>query len=342
MTHRLHSVEARRYIRIAQMAGVALGVSAAALWALDVPGLTHREPARPDVRPQSPVINGGRADAQFDRERLDDAVVRLNLGVKRPPPVAKVEPPKEERKPEATASGPAVIFVGAIYEANRTLAVVSVDGRQRIVPEGRLIGDLRLTSVSDDQIVLQDSKGASRQVRRGERSATAVSWVRSAPTAVAMNPAMPGATTNQRRQQATPGRGGQQGAAGFSPEMAQRLSERGIDPQQAQRWREAMREREAQRGAVTARLEGQVAGVPDGQVTITADWIGNVNGDVDGEDAATREQRLKKEMEERGIIINQDDGTIAWTTQISEQEFITEIRRLREDGKVGEDGEVRP
>jgi hypothetical protein len=314
MAHKLHSGDARRYVRMAQMAGIALGVSAAALWALDVPGLAYREPARPNL--PAPTQNAGNqtTDVRFDRERTSDIAHRLDLGVRKPPPPPARETPAEQpvaQAPPPPPAGPAITYIGPIYECSRILAVISVDGRQRIVPEGRSIGEARIVSVGENQIEVQDQAGR-RTIDRGERSGSAVSWLRpSANNAAAVANNMgagrnvagrPGATNRMEA--------GRNQAGAFSPEMEQRFRERGIDPGQAQRWREALRERQVQRGDA-------VAVMPDASV-------------VDGVKMPAGVQK--------------EDADSGWytETQETEDDIIIKIKRLQEEGKVSENGEILP
>jgi hypothetical protein len=304
------------------MAGIALGVSAAALWALDVPGLAYRDPARPQLPGDAQARLPEAEEPRFDRERTSDIALRLDLGVKKAPPPAKAEAPEKPAPAPAASqtSGPVVTYIGPIYEGTRTLAVVSIDGRQRIVPEGRSIGGTRILSIAENQIELQDEEGGRRSIARGERSGTAVSWLRPSAGGAQFAANMPGGQNIGRRTAGVPTanmQGGRGQASGFSPEMEQRFRERGIDPAQAQRWRETLRQRENQNPAQQARV---VQAIADGSVLKDAE--GNVT-----------------------IVPKEDADNSGWViteTVENGDEIITRIKRLREDGQIGEDGEIYP
>jgi hypothetical protein len=307
---------------MAQMAGIALGVSAAALWALEVPGLAYRDPARPQVKGEPIAQPSETQEARFDRERTSDIAYRLDLGVKKAPaPATKVERPVQPEPPpvEPIHAGPTVVYIGPIFEGSRSLAVVSVDGRQRIVPEGRSIGSARIVSIAENQIELQDEQGGRRTVVRGERTGSAVSWLRNMPGAV---PVAAVANGQNARRGGVAMPGGRAQASGFSPEMEQRFRERGIDPAQAQRWREAMRERQNQNPSQNSAQVQRAA-------------MSALDIDATGQDAS------------RGVIaVPKEDADGVWTETVAEEngeEIIYRIKRMTEDGKkIDDDGEIRP
>ena len=86
----IHSTDAKRYVRIAQFAGVGLGVMAAALWVMDLPGLSSVLPSKP--APRGELGGGSTLPAIVQVARLDieapSAIdVRLESAVKRPKPL---------------------------------------------------------------------------------------------------------------------------------------------------------------------------------------------------------------------------------------------------------------
>jgi hypothetical protein len=312
------------------MAGIALGVSAAALWALDVRVLGYAEPQRPEIAPQTVARTEAGPELRLEAERGADMAYRLDLGVKRPTPVPETttevirepDPPPPDPMPQ---TGPVLVYVGPIYEATRTLAVVSVDGKQRIVPEGRSMSGVKLVTVRDNEIVVQDDSG-QRSVSRGERMGPAVSWVRNMPanTAVASNMAAQAAA----RRAVVAAR---QGQATNNMELEQRFRERGIDPAQAQRWREMMRERQAQRGEMTHIELGEM---------------------IEGIDELSDEELLRRQME-LGIDGEEFDDDylrkLSGLEELEEDQLIElrrrmeeeRMRRLKEQGVLSEDTEVR-
>ncbi|MFN0134059.1 MAG: hypothetical protein ACKVW3_16210 [Phycisphaerales bacterium] len=230
----MHGAEARRLARTAQIGAVALGVSAAALWALDVPGVSSTPVNKPvmvePVKPELPTrVAAGDAPERESiaavAHRLDEAVIKAPA----PKVVAEPEPPKEE--PAVEPTGPDIQYLGPIFESGRTLAIISIDGTQKIVSAGKKIGSLTFVSADREKLVVEDAAG-SREIQRKSRSDARVAWVSNMPSNTPMAAAAVGA-------------GGAAGnpRAAMSPEVAARLRERGIDPEQIQRMRDLARER---------------------------------------------------------------------------------------------------
>jgi hypothetical protein len=302
MGRKLHSLEARRYVRMAQMAGLALGVSAAALLALEVPMLRYQPPAAPQVVPVAKQQDEQPYEERLDRERTEGIAVRLNQGVRKPPAPPKEQPRTVEDPQPKALTGPSIVYIGSILEPDRRIAVIAVDGKQQLVREGRKVGESQLVSIADHEIVLQESGGERRAIARGERTER-VSWVRNMPGTAPIAGAVMG--QNAARRGVAVARA--PGSPAFSPELEQRLRERGIDPEQAQRWREAMREREAQRG-------GEIQGIATSVTTRTlSDRADEKNADYE-------------------VITETIDG----------DDYIIRMKRLQEEGLIGEDGEMLP
>lgn len=234
----IHSTDARRYVRIAQFAGVGLGVMAAALWAMDLPGLSSTLPSKP--APRSDLGSGNALPAITQVARIDDQAAgaiqeRLESALRRPKPPPPTDPPKTEQKPEVPSTGgPAWRYLGAIRESTRTLGLVSIDGNQKIVFVGSMVTlktpaaegrpesvnyQAKVTDVQPDFIEIEDGGGKPRRIELEVRTAS-VSWVKNMPTAVTGNSAA--------------GAG-----AALSAEMRQRLAAGGIDPVAAERARQA-------------------------------------------------------------------------------------------------------
>lgn len=222
----MSGADAKRYVLVGRTAAVALGVTAAALWALDVPGMSQLPP-KPEP---APVAEGATRQAAQETPRLDSSAIadlteRLDMAVVKAPPVEEVKnEPKIEDDPP---SGPEWAYLGPIFESTRTLAVVSVDGHQQVLAEGRQFGDTTLVSVEPERITVS-GPGGKRQVERNKRGGAGanVAWLRN----------MPGNAPPPAAQNAA-------GANGMSPEVMARLRERGIDPQQASQFRQQMRDR---------------------------------------------------------------------------------------------------
>ncbi len=229
----IHSTDAKRFVRIAQFAGVGLGVLAAALWVMDVPGLSQNLPAKPQARADL----GGEAPAatmlQVARIEPDSAPgiqERLDMAVNRPPP-PKPDPKEGIETPPtpAPAGGPAWRYLGAIRESTRMLALVSIDGAQKFVSVGSKITQktpaaegrpesthyqATVKDVQADYIEIEENGGKLRRIDLDARTAK-VSWVKNMSVASA-GTAMPNA---------------------MSAETRQRLQAQGIDPMAAERAR---------------------------------------------------------------------------------------------------------
>lgn len=230
----MHGAEARRLARAGQIGAVALGVSAAALWALDVPGVSSTPVTRPVVAeaPKPPAPPPSDAGTAPERDTILAVAHRLDVAVVKAPPPKPVEPPKAELPPpEPDPTVPEVAYLGPIIEPNRMLAIISIDGTQKIVCAGKKIGNLEFLQVERDKIHVKDGSG-ERTIERKPRSDTRVAWVSNMPA----NTPMPVAAVGNA--QAAQARGG-----AMSPEVAARLRERGIDPNQIQRMRDLARER---------------------------------------------------------------------------------------------------
>lgn len=235
----IHSTDAKRYVRIAQFAGVGLGVLAVALWVMDVPGLSRTLPAKPrtEVRHgESETLPVAMQIAGVDPQSAIGIQERLDQAVKRPPPPKPEQQnnTREDDKDEPTSppTAPVWRYLGAIREATRTLALVSIDGTQKIVGEGATIKiatpeaegrpesttyQATVATVQPDYIEIDEGAGKARRIDLEARTAK-VSWVRNMPMTT---PGAPIAST----------------AAGLSPEGRQRLTAQGIDPAMAERAR---------------------------------------------------------------------------------------------------------
>lgn len=250
--------QARKMVRIAQFAGLGLGVAAAALWALDVPGLTGALPAKP-------VVSGGQGLVEPPKPVLivsiaNDAPLgigeRLEVAANRP---AVTTEPAPSTKPSSTTveSGHSTPwkYLGPIAEATRTLALVSIEGKQRIVSEGSVVKittppaegrpesvDYRASveKIALDHMDIKEDDG--RIVRLSlEPRTTKVSWLKNMPTNVAGAGGAPGTLTAEARA---------------------RLAQQGIDPQQIEATRRALAAQQAGNGRNRATAGGPENGMP--------------------------------------------------------------------------------
>lgn len=241
----LSGTEARRITRGVQMGALGLGVTAAALWALDVPGLGHTPAAAPEAM-IAPVVNSGGAGAAaapssttsvFGSDSTVAVATRLEAARKKsPPPTEPVRQPEEvhQKVEPETVLKDDWKFLGTIRRREGMSAVVSVGGQQAVISPGQALSGhpAELVEVTRDAIVLRED-GVERRILRAEKSGSSVGWTKLAggPPQVAPN-----------------GGGAAVPGAGFTPEQAAAMRQRGIDPGQAQRMREFMRDQRRQRG----------------------------------------------------------------------------------------------
>ncbi|MBX3376287.1 MAG: hypothetical protein KF678_04710 [Phycisphaeraceae bacterium] len=301
----MKSEQARRVVRGAQFAALGLAVAAGALWGL--PWLSNSAPVKPviaageDRDGQGAVIRpvSIAADAPLG------IAERLNQAANKPPPATETPAPTPtEKPPEAPMPEVPWRYLGPIVEAERTLALVSIEGRQRIVSEGSVVTiktppsegrpesetyRAKVVKVTVEAVEIEE-RGTIKRIAREEQVAR-VTWVK--PTApVAGMPTGVGAATGA-----------------LSPEARARLQAQGIDPQQIERARQVAAMAAAGRNRATP------AGDPTGASSMGSramDPTGsaqtkNPNMATDGAvpmlDADSAEVR-KKLLRERGEIVD--------------------------------------
>lgn len=271
----MNVIDARRYVKVGQAAAVALGLSAATLWAVDVPGLGKKLPAQPVVKPaQTDAPRQAPASAkQLGRDELAAMAGRLEIGANVKKPEVKEEVAKTEPKPETPVT--AWTYLGPIQEPDRLLALISVDGHQKVLAEGRKYGETRLVSVEPDEIVTEDS-GGRHHVSKAERGERRVAWLTNMPASAP--PGIGGV--------GQPGQGG-----GMSPEVRQRMIDRGINPDRAGRWQQRMNERNGRGGGPGGGGGGPGGGPGNGfnagALVPGPSGMNNASGDVGGVNAST-------------------------------------------------------
>jgi hypothetical protein len=233
----MSGAEARRFVLIGRTAGIALGVTAAALWALEIPGMGTL-PAKPEVKPPAAAEQPATIElAKLDSDAVMGLSERLDLaGHVTPPPVE----PTITTAPPPPPTGPEWKYLGAIVEADRKMAVISVNDRQKILREGKSYGDTKLLSVSPEAIEIEGPGGKQRIDKSERRPGMSVAWLKNLPP----NTPAAGMANNAPNMGANmAGNRGANMAGQLSPEMRQRLTERGINPEETERWRQAMRDR---------------------------------------------------------------------------------------------------
>lgn len=206
MTH--HA--AARMVRRTQLAGLVVALGAAGLWAVDVPGLGSNLPAPDSVQPpiagptpsNQPEANSG---AALDAGSAYAISQNLDVAARRQPkpeqgPIARGPEPT----PEPTPSGPDIRYLGLIEEPSRRVALLAIDGRQRMLAEGRKSGDITLTSVEAEQIRVSIGR-EQRVIPLADRSGPSVAWVSGSPGGGAGAGGMQGGASNPFVGQANPG-----------------------------------------------------------------------------------------------------------------------------------------
>lgn len=228
----INGMQARRMATYGRTAGVVMLVCAASLWALQIPGM-HELPAKPEpgsgmlpppAQPEAAPV------AKVDADGVAGMSERLDLAVVHAPKAPPAEEPKTGG-PEPVAEGPVWEYLGPIFAGTRSLAIVSVEGTQKILSEGKLFGSTKLMKIADDEIEVEvkvDNGTAMKTIRRKDRDPSqTVSWMRN------MQNNTPVAGTGLAAAgQPVAGRGN------LPPEVQARLAERGITPQQMEQWRQ--------------------------------------------------------------------------------------------------------
>lgn len=86
------------------------------------------------------------------------------------------DPPKQDEAPtEAAPSAKGVKYLGAIIEAERRVALLSIDGRQAMVAEGQSRGELTVVAVEPESVRVKDRAG-ERDIAKEKRSGSVVTF----------------------------------------------------------------------------------------------------------------------------------------------------------------------
>lgn len=194
MTRMIRRETAARYARTAQAACAVLAVAAVAVAGLGFPGKGANDLATlPD--PGSGAAKGTKAlgapPSAAEGVNFDGIGQRLALidNAPKPAPPAPLETsenPVEVAKPVEQG----VKFLGAIIEPTRRVALVSVNGKQRMLAAGQSLklgtdehaDTLQVVSVDDDAVTIED-KGGRRRIDKSVRSGPAITTVASAAVA---------------------------------------------------------------------------------------------------------------------------------------------------------------
>jgi len=177
----IHKRDAKRYLRAAKVAAVGLALLAAAMWAIDIPGVNRV--ARETVTVVSPNVPQRQAvvlrPVSLDREASAGLAERLELATSHKPAEAAPAEKTGPSTPTPAAGGPEWKYFGPIYDGMSVRALVSVKGRQRVMREGQQAEGATLQQIAAELIVIKDSSGEHEIARMGSEG-TRVSWVRGA------------------------------------------------------------------------------------------------------------------------------------------------------------------
>lgn len=250
MTAMISGSRARRQAMIWRGAAVGVGVFAAGLWAVQIP-LASREVRLPEpsAAPAGASTAGGvETEAPpLDPQTIADAAERLNTVLGRVTKVTTTDP----QNPEPTQPTPGIAgwkYLGSIIEPRRKVAIVSVDGKQAALAEGREFNGIRIVEVKPGGLVVHDGTRPLEMTKEA-KSGSSVAWVAPggggsgiASMGAALNAA--GMNTNVVTNGMAAGTATQTapGMEGYSPEQLAQLRERGIDPEQAARMRQRLQQ----------------------------------------------------------------------------------------------------
>ena len=205
----LHSREARRYVRIAQLAGLGLGVTAVAMWAMDLRWLSRTLPARPEPGKwfEAPdIVKEPTKPPTIESDAPLGMQERLDQAVKRAKPVAEVKPTDNAEPvspPPPPSNGPEWRYLGRVLDSDRTLALVSIDGGQKFVPKGAIVAihtlpvegrpgtdyKAKVLEIEPEFITIKVGPAESRKIALEAQTAY-VSWVKNIPVAAASAPTL--------------------------------------------------------------------------------------------------------------------------------------------------------
>jgi hypothetical protein len=181
----IHKQEAKRYVRVAQVAGIGLGLIATALWAVRIPGLNVPfqlgvpAPVQTSSQP-TPVVK----QAVFDHDTASGIADRLDEAANH----AAAAPTGETGATGATGPTPppappppAWRYLGPIYMGESTYALVSIRGndgaRQRVLKLKQEVEGTKLVSIASDKIEIEDASGR-HEIQRATREGASVAWLK--------------------------------------------------------------------------------------------------------------------------------------------------------------------
>jgi hypothetical protein len=251
-----------------------VALAAGALWAFELPGVSApAQGDKPAVEPPPAVTSEQPALRPPDSDTVAGTAERLELARV---PIVKPEAPAGEA-PAPVAAGIAWRYLGSIIEPTRKVALVSINGAQRMLAEGRTIEQeghtFKVVEVHPDSIVVEDN-GQRLVLQKETRSGPLVAWV-SPGAGGGVVDGMNGVVSGVSAAQAANGQ----------------IVGRGIDPGEAERMREEIHARRAGRagaaGTTGAKspIKPGAAPVPMSKPGRTLRGVGRATSEAAGETA---------------------------------------------------------
>lgn len=220
----IHRSSAQRLARGWYAGALVVALAGGALWALEVPGISAPADAEPPtVEPPAPLSQEQPVAQPPDADAVMGTAERLELA--RVPSNKPTPTPSETPTPPPVAAGIAWKYLGSIIEPTRKIALVSINGAQRMLAEGRTIQQdghtFKVVEVQPDSLVVEDN-GQRLVLQKEARSGPLVSWVSPTPGGIVVD-GMNGAVGAMSGVQG--GMNGQPIGRGYDPGEAERIRE---------------------------------------------------------------------------------------------------------------------
>lgn len=217
MTKPVSKTHAKRNTLLAQgsallLAGVAVGVVLVGPRLLSEPEsdlvtvekvMAQRQAERERVESATPAADETTSKAEVDLDAVAQRLAQL-VDIPKPADTTQVTAQGETQREEQVVTNTQLKYLGSIVEPNRKLALLSLNGIQRIVPlgseanftlpEGTKV-TLRVVGVSDSEVMIERD-GARERVAKADRVSQAVTLVQN----VGPQPGQPGQPGAQQAQ----------------------------------------------------------------------------------------------------------------------------------------------
>lgn len=178
----------RRRRRVGQIAAVVFLGAATGVIVFGLPG-TEVRPISTNPRPDRPAPAPGDATADtaqappVDYAWLADRLSSVGGVVPPPEPETPIDPVEraetDPQRPVTTPSTIEVRYLGSIVEPRRRLALLTIDGVQRLLSEGEQAEGVELVEVGPDYAtVLVENEDAERTIDRAGRRGSVVTEVK--------------------------------------------------------------------------------------------------------------------------------------------------------------------